>query len=979
MKPFLGIPLFLLLLSSCRPDAPADLLSEVDPFIGTGGHGHTFPGATAPFGMVQLSPDTRLTGWDGCSGYHYTDPMVYGFSHTHLSGTGIPDYADVLLMPTTGEARIHNGADGQPGYRSAFSKERETAEPGYYSTFLEDYNIQVELTASERVGYHRYRFAEGGQVNVILDLEHRDETPRAFLRRVGDDELEGYRISRAWAQEQHLYFVARFSKPIAGLRLFRDGAEVDGATSLEDERIKAALRFELDSEAELQVKVGISAVSMEGARRNLDADPPGWAFDSIRRATQDKWRKMLSKVELTGGTKAERRTFYTALYHTFLAPNLFTDVDGQYRGTDLKVHRAEGYEQYTVFSLWDTYRATHPLYTILQEERTVDFIRSMLAHYRDGGQLPMWELAGNYTGCMIGYHAVPVIADAYLKGIFGYDSLLALEAMKQAATQSRLGIPAYRQYGYIPAEAEAESVSKTLEYAYDDWCIAQMAKALGRSDDYLTYLRRAQYYKNLFDPSTGFFRARMNQQWVEPFDPSEVNFHFTEANAWQYAFYAPQDVEGLIALHGGAKGLEAKLDGLFSASSATSGREQPDITGLIGQYAHGNEPSHHIAYLYNYVHRPDKTQERVRQILDELYADAPDGLSGNEDCGQMSAWYVLSALGFYPVTPGSDLYAIGSPLFPEATLHLENGNSFRIVANGASATHKYIHSARLNGADYRYTYLRHADLMAGGVLELEMAATPGAWGMQPGDEPLSRIDEAPIVCTPVIQQADPAFYDSTIVVLTNLTEGARIYYTLDGSVPDTNSLLCRQALVLRESAELRAFAFHPEWGSSPVISASYFRIPERREIELSTEYAPQYAAGGDGALIDFRRGGSDFRTGQWQGYEGVDLDAVVDLGASKPLQRLALGCLQDENAWIFMPLRVRFYASDDGQEFRELGVVENEISPRQHGAVIRDFQLPVNTTARYLRVKAENRGLCPDFHKGAGGKAWIFVDEIVLE
>ncbi|MEO1253703.1 MAG: GH92 family glycosyl hydrolase, partial [Bacteroidota bacterium] len=628
MKRIAPLIVLTLFLFSCTPDKSA--YEYIDPFIGTGGHGHTFPGAIVPFGMVQLSPDTRLTGWDGCSGYHYSDSIVYGFSHTHLSGTGVSDYGDVLLMPYTGETNFNNGADGGDGYRSSFLKATEKASAGYYSVNLEDDNILVELTASSRVGFHQYHFNGAQDRKVMIDLDHRDEVIETKLEQINEYEVSGYRHSKAWAEKQYVFFRIAFDQPIASVDYENDT------------RRKAAIVFEPGQK--LLAKVSISAVDEEGAKGNL-AEIDHWDFGRVKEEARSAWERQLDKIVVEGGSEKQKRVFYTALYHTMIAPNVYHDLDGRYRGTDLEIHQDDSFVNHTVFSLWDTYRSTHPLYTIIEQERTVDFINTFLKQYEYGGRLPMWELAGNYTGCMIGYHAVPVIADAYMKGISDYDTDYALESMVHSSMQDRLGIDDYRTFGYIPSGNEAESVSKTLEYAYDDWTIAQMANKMGETDIAKTYYQRAQNYKNVFDPTTGFMRARNNNRWFYPFEPAEVNFNYTEANSWQYSYYVPQDVETWIDMLGGDEAAEQKLDDIFEASSETFGRDQADITGLIGQYAHGNEPSHHIPYLYNYVGKPNKTQRIVRQIMDELYTDEPDGLSGNEDCGQMSAWLVMSAMG----------------------------------------------------------------------------------------------------------------------------------------------------------------------------------------------------------------------------------------------------------------------------------------------------------------------------------------------
>ncbi|MFU8844916.1 MAG: GH92 family glycosyl hydrolase, partial [Bacteroidales bacterium] len=657
-KFFLSFFLFLLAFAGCksgsqfREERLNNVAAYVNPFIGTDAHGHTYPGATLPFGMVQLSPDTRLEGWDGCSGYHYSDSVVYGFSHTHLSGTGISDYCDILFMPTTGPVLLSNGSDNpDEGYASRFRHEKEVASAGFYSVFLDDYDVLVELTCTKRVGFHQYTFEPQESRNVIVDLFHRDPVIESWLRVISENEIEGFRRSSSWADDQFLYFYAVFSQSFARFGLAVEESVITGS-SAEGTNVKGFFTFDPIGNKTLLVKVGISAVSVEGARKNLEAEVPHWDFEKIKTDAREAWNAELGKIRVTGGTDEQKTTFYTALYHAYAVPNLFQDVDGNFRGHDLAVHNSKDMTYYTVFSLWDTFRAAHPLYTITQNGRTADFIKTMLTQYSQGGRLPVWELAANETDCMIGYHSIPVIADAWLKGIDSFDVGKAFAAMKHSAELDHFGLMYYKKHGYIPAEEEAESVSKTLEYAYDDWCIAMMAKSLGKMDDYEQYIKRAQSYKNMFDPATGFMRARMNGRWFEPFDPKEVNFNYTEANAWQYSFFAPQDLSGLIGLFKGPDQFETMLDRMFEESHEITGRQQADITGLIGQYAHGNEPSHHMAYLYNYIGKPWKTQDRVRQIMDELYSHQPDGLCGNEDCGQMSAWYVFSAMGFYPVTPG---------------------------------------------------------------------------------------------------------------------------------------------------------------------------------------------------------------------------------------------------------------------------------------------------------------------------------------
>lgn len=949
-----------IVLFACKEQAPKRPVEYVNPFIGTGGHGHTFPGATLPFGMVQLSPDTRLEGWDGCSGYHYTDSVVYGFSHTHLSGTGIADYGDVLLMPYTGETFYNNGADGKPGYSSPFLKETEIAEPGYYAVNLEADDIAVQLTTAKRVGFHQYDFNSEKDRQLIIDLAHRDEVLESKLIQVNEYELSGYRHSKAWAQKQHLFFRIIFNEPIQSID-FGDG----------DSGMKAALAF--GEGDQLKVKVAISAVDEEGARKNLAAELAHWDFDKARKEAHQVWESQLNKINVEGGNDKQKEVFYSALYHTMIAPNLYHDADGRYRSTDLEIHQDTSFTNHTVFSLWDTYRSTHPLYTIIERDRTSDFIKTFLKQYEYGGRLPMWELAGNYTDCMIGYHAVPTIADAYMKGIEGFDSEKALESMIHSSMQDRLGIGEFRATGYIPSDEEAESVSKTLEYAYDDWTIAEMANKMGKSEIASVYYQRAQNYKNVFDPTTGFMRARNNNRWFYPFEPAEVNFNYTEANSWQYSYYVPQDVQTWIELLGGDKAAEQKLDDIFSASSETMGREQADITGLIGQYAHGNEPSHHIPYLYNFVGRPDKTQKLVRQIMNELYTDEPDGLSGNEDCGQMSSWLVMSAMGFYPVTPGSTDYILGSPWFEKTTINLENGNQFVIEAKNNGYENVFVGAVDLNGAAHPYSYLSHDAIMNGGKLTFKMQPEPSEFGKKKEHRPQSKID-VEAIAIPALVTGDHAFMEMTKITLSTPTRDADIFfsYTAGGQ-----SYKYFEPFVIDRSTDLYVWAAK-DGRESLKAKSSFYKIPEKRSITLGTEYANHYTAGGDMALIDFIRGGEDFRTGSWQGYEGVDLEAIVDMGKVGSYSVAKIGFLQDENAWIFMPTEVHFQVSEDGETFTNLGVEVNTISYKEKGAILKDFKINRPFKGRYIKITAKNRGVCPPDHKGAGGKSWIFADEIVI-
>ena len=770
-----------------------------------------------PFGAVQLSPDTGLEGPAKFGSYKYNHNTIIGFSHTHLNGVGEPEYRDVLFMPTVGKVQLTPGDknDSKSGYRSLFDHKNETATPGYYAVLLDDYNVNVELTSTLRAGFHKYTFPKADDAHVIIDLAFPEsEAEDLIIRKVSDTEIEGLRRSHGWAYDQYVYFVAQFSKPFFSIDLAVNDSILKGQSEASGKNVKAVLNYQTNEGEEILVKVGISAVSTAGARKNLLAEIPDWDFNDIIKKAKDAWNKELGKIEVEGGTKEQQIFFYTSMYHAFMSPDIYMDIDGKYRGIDRKVHQGSGFTNYTVFSLWDTFRALHPLFTIIDQERTNEFIKSLLQKYDDGGRLPMWALAGNYTDDMLGYHAVPVIADAYIKGIREYDAEKAYEAVKHSAELEKLGLKYYKKIGYLPYDRQAESVSKTLEYSYNDWCISQMSKELGAKEDYTWYHQRAHFYKNVFDESTGFMRGKsLDRRWLEPFDPLK-NSAYSEGNAYQYMF-VPHDTEGLIAEMGDDKKFSQWLDVLFSLESD----ENKD--GSIGQYWHGNEPSHHLAYLYNYVGKPWKTQKLVNRILTELHSATPGGLSGNDDCGQMSAWYILSSLGFYSVTPGQNIYVIGSPLFEKATVNLENGNKFVVKANNISTDNIYIQSATLDGEPYPNSYLRHEDIMKGAELVIEMGPEPNKeWGNGKGERPYSENGD-PMVSLPFIKSGDKLFLNSTEISLGCDTEDAEIRYTLDGSKPTKESALFSDPFKISRSMVLHMMAFHKELNPSVAIDFEF--------------------------------------------------------------------------------------------------------------------------------------------------------------
>ena len=809
----LVLGLTAILMIACTKNTVKTPADYVDVFIGTKSPGHTYPGPTLPFGMVQLGPDTRNdhTSWPACAGYDYTDTSIFGFTHTHLSGTGVPDLGDILLMPTTGKIYTETGTieNTETGYRSKFKHENETASPGYYSVLLDDYNVKAELTTTLRTGVHRYTFPETEAAHIIIDLEHRDPVIEAAFNIISDTEISGYRRSKAWAGNQRQYFVAKFSKPFVSYEILYGDTIVTEGKKFNNKKIIAALNFDAQN-SEVLVQVALSAVSIEGAKKNLDAEFAHWDFDKVKNEAKAIWNKSLSKIEVTDANEDKKEIFYTSLYHSLLTPNLYSDVDGKYRGMDDAIHTADGFNNYTVFSLWDTFRGLHPLLTIVEPEVTKDIVITLQKKYEQFGELPMWELAANDTRCMIGYHAVSVMADAYVKGITDVDANKVLEAMVASANVKKRGINYYTELGFVPTNKSSQSVSKTLEYAYDDWCIAQMAKAIGNTAVYEEFSKRARFFENLFDTETNFMRPRYSdRKWYEDFDPTSVgqtyNFNFTEGNSYQYSLFVPHDIATMVSLVGGEKQFDEWLDNLFNAH-ADKEEADSDVSGLIGQYAHGNEPSHHIAYLYNYVGKPWKTQEKVHEILNKLYSSEADGLCGNDDAGQMSAWYVLSSLGFYSVTPGSPYYVISSPTFEEASLNLDNGKTFTIKANHVSAENIYFSSLTLNGKPYPYSYLKHEDILKGGELVFEMTNVPNKeWAVAKEYWPLS--DTQKTVKIPYLKSDGNVFLNTMVVDLDCDTKEVEIFYTTDGSEPSKQSSKFTKPFKINKSTTVKAKAY----------------------------------------------------------------------------------------------------------------------------------------------------------------------------
>lgn len=707
----------------------AQLTKKVNPFIGTGGKGHTYPGATVPFGMVQMSPDNGIPGWDEISGYHYKHQIIASFSHTHLSGTGIGDLYDIAYTPFI-KSKIKNRKAPDSlnivnKYYSYFSHEDEYAEPGYYSVLLKDFNIKVELTATERCGFQKYIFPKNEEKTIFLDLARAinwDSTIKTDIQVINDRTIAGFRYSSGWAPDQRVYFVTKFSGKFDDIKFVQKSFGQNNSKN----NSQAFIKFNSESKKTILLKTAISSVSIEGARKNLEAEIPHWDFDKVRNEASKKWEKQLSKIKIDARNDQIKTVFYTALYQSMCAPTIFSDVDGKYKGGDGSERTAEGYTNYSTFSLWDTFRATHPLYTIMHPRKVNHMVKSFLAHYKETGLLPVWELTGNETNCMLGYHSVPVIVDAYNKGLLNDISTeLLLEAMKSSAMQDTFGLKDYREYGYSPADLKHNSVSHTLEYAFDDWCIAQFAKSIGKNDDFKYFIKRAGFYKNQFDQESKFMRGRFSDgSWIKPFNPDYYTKEYMESNAWHYFTFVPQDIKGLINLYGSNETFVKYIDSLFTHSPSEEDELPIFSTGMIGQYVHGNEPSHHSGYLYNYAGKPWKTQKIIRKIMDTLHKNSPDGICGNEDCGQMSAWFIFSALGFYPVNPAEGIYVIGSPNIDEAKIKLNNGKSFKIRVLNNSDENVYIEKVFLNGKPLEKSFITHKQITKGGILEFQMSKTP---------------------------------------------------------------------------------------------------------------------------------------------------------------------------------------------------------------------------------------------------------------
>ena len=977
MRNTLLITALLFGLSTTAQEAQWTSIKDINPFIGTGGHGHTHPSAQAPFGMIQLGPNTRYEGWDGCGGYHYTDSTLYGFSTTHLSGTGVSDYGDLLFLPY--------GSMVKEGTQIPFDKTSEKASPGYYSCVLDD-GTRVQATAGDRIGKLVLDYQEANSPGVMVDLNFRDHVLEKELTLFGGDKFQGKRISQGWAREQHFYFA------------FDVQPRPDSIIELSDGVYWIQLP---KNTSRAEVSMAISGTSENGAWKNFAEEDPWRSLERIRAETEGKWANELAKSRVKSASADDRAIFATALYHAYSVPNLWSDVDGAYRGADGKIYTDTEHAHYTVYSLWDTYRTAHPLYTITQPERTQEFIYGMLDMYKQRGRLPIWELAGNETDCMIGYHSVSVLADAIAKG-YHTDTALTLEAMRATAEMDVFGLGAYQESGFLSIEDESESVSKTLEYAYDDACIAWTAERLGNPGMMNSYKQRASAYRSLIDPESGFVRPRTNGDFLSPYTPQEVNNHFTEANAYQYSFSPVHDIEGwmevLTNFRAAREGwnslprkkqamvvksrhdvLEDLLDELFTAPSETTGRAQADITGLIGQYAHGNEPSHHIAYLYNATNNPGKTSYWVNEILNSQYQNTPDGLSGNEDCGQMSAWYVMASMGLYPLVPGQPHYQLSTPKWDAIHLELSSGKSLDIEAKG---TGPYLSRYNL-GEDVmthkQKRYVTHQKLLEGGTWDVERGTDETLWKTT---QRYKTSLNNPTPPAPVIR-VNRTFSGETPVEI--IPTGSYDLWRYD-RYENVKWKKDRKGRERIGTAYDNGFvtAITPHYGYGNHIAKAVFT---KRDDNYSARWVQgtptsQYTAGGAGAAVDGIQGDTDWRKGHWIGIQGEDAILEISLERPKAVRSISVGVLKDIRAWIALPKALEisiWYEGSTQWKTIDMILMENplgeEEATRKEVIFAHDAQRPVQK----VRVKFSNAGKLQDWHPGAGYPSYFFVDEVWLD
>ncbi len=949
--------LFTIIISFTLCACNAQFTKYVNPFIGTGGHGHTFPGTVWPFGMVQLSPDTRVDGWDGCSGYHYTDSVILGFSHTHLSGTGIADYCDILIMPGNGSISLGEIEEGKYPV-STFKKSNERATPASYQVLLDNSKTLVQLTVTPRTGVHKYTFQSKENNWLVIDLKHRDKIEKAGFQIVQKDEIGGSRISSSWSKNQRVFFYLKFSSNIDQIKFSTDS-------------LKMFCFFKELKNKTLTIQCSLSPVDLKGAQKNLQEEWINFNFKKAIKNCDDMWNKLLSRVNIQQPQKEDYnklKIFYSALYHCLIHPSLSQDVDGRYYGMDGMIHQAKkNSTRYTVFSLWDTYRAAHPLYQLIYPDYNKQFVNTFLEQFKETKRLPVWELASFETYCMIGNHSIPVLANYFLQNenLDRVEKNLIIESIEKTLEAGYSNIAQFKK-GFISMNESAESVSKTIENSIDFGALSEISKK---------YYPEKEYYKNLFNPKTGFFQSKIANKFLVNFDPREVNFNFTEANAWQYLFGAHHDIDGIIdclnisdkknnKLRSKAESLEFKLDELFGSSSEMNGRVQADITGLIGQYAHGNEPSHHVAYLYNYCNRNDKTQKLVQQIMDSFYTNKPEGLCGNEDCGQMSAWYVFSSLGFYPVNPITGTYQTGIPQFKNVELFPGGNQKMKLVSNKNDGS-KWVYKIVKNNVESdNEIKLRDGDKVEFLFSNVQYLKAKNS------NTRIGNINDV----LPYLEQGDDVFIDSTSVVLSSINEKT-IQYTFDTleSIEEYHT-----PLVIRNQKKLFFRTIDQiQRKPSKWIYTEFKPKPDNLSYCVTGQFDSQYSAGGKMALADGKIGSTDFRDGRWQGYWGQDIEIDIKINEKVNPEEISIGCLQDQGSWILLPKRIEIYVQDKNTgAFVYLDSISHKVPTNLNQSLIHIFKIKNIKESKSIRIKVINPGKLPDWHASSGNNSWIFLDEI---
>jgi predicted alpha-1,2-mannosidase len=971
--------------------------------IGTDGHGHTFPGATVPFGMIQLSPSNGWKAWDWCSGYHYSDSIIKGFAHNHISGAGLSGLGDILIMPTTGDLKLSPGTEDNPdsGYMSRFSHDHERARAGYYSVHLNDYDIKVELTASQRVGFHRYSYFHNEETHIIIDPTHHqmESIIETEVEILSTTEIRGYKMSKGEAGTRKVYFYSKFSKPFVSSGLVLNDSTLTNKQVLRAKNTKAWALFNVEQGEQLEVQTALSFVSYEGAFKNYQEEGEGKKFNEAFTKTEKIWRDKLSRI-MVEGSKTEKRNFYTALYHSYISPNIFSDVDGKYMVEGKQYH--SDFDQYSTFSTWDTYRSLHPLLTILEQKKTADFVNSLSSRFTDSKVgLPVWELLGHDNACMIGYSPVSPMADAILKNIKGINIEDAYQAMKAAAMSLEKhspnydvnGMQYYNDMGYVPGDIGC-SVSKTTEQNYYDWTISQVAERLGKTEDAEFFGQRSKGYLNLYNPVQNYLWPKsLTGNWLEMdlTNWESMITNYVSGNIWGYSSYTPHDMAGIITKMGGRKKYASWLDNIFNDHSKIEGATHVDISGFIGKYGHGDEPSHHMPYLNNYVGQPWKTAELVREVTSTQYLDTPGGLINNEDLGQMSSWYVFSSLGMYPVCPGSLQYVFGSPHFKEASIKTEKGNVFTIKAPNASSKNIYIQSVKLNGLAYELPFIEHKEIMAGGILEFDMGSKPSDWGTEEafikqlsGNNLDAVTDslESTVVYVPFAEDKENCFGGSKGIVLKCNTPDAEIRYTLNGKTPTSKSKLYTKPVTIKVDCVIKAKAFIPEQGESFVFEKQYYNCavsaPSGEYPKVIMEPQPEQYGKTDGSqLVDGFIGSINHNDKHWTGSNNEDISIIVDLGKIKTCRSVTLGYLIDTRVWIFSPKTVDILVSTDNVNFEKV----KSLSPQQvseDAEVVNRLRFDFNQRkAQFIKVSIKNI-IIPDWHFGNGHNGWFFADEICV-